>query len=410
MKYTSDKLKQLCSKEYLEQIYLVENKSMDEVADKLGITRFQLRLLLTFYSIKKDRKKVAEVTERKTLEKYGVKSTNQLSFVQRKKEQTNLRKYGVKNVMQTVENRQLAGIRLNTPDMVQRRSISLQSRTEEQKQEGRKKCVQTWVNKYGKDYEKLFTDKSKETYLDKYGVNYSVEGHNKAIQTNLQKYGVASTTQVQKYKEKAKDTKFAKYGGYFNREKCKESKKRKYGDENYNNRTKARSTMLARYGVESYCLSSGCTSHLKNDSKPNRQFAEFLTKHGLTFEREFVLENRAYDFKVGSNILIEINPASTHNSTWGIKSTPAKDKYYHQQKSQLALKYGYFCIHVWDWDNWQDILYRIENIETGKIALPVKFSEPRSYWWNSCTHSFSTDEEGKTDKQVVEIYDEGEWS
>jgi hypothetical protein len=50
------------------------------------------------------------------------------------------------------------------------------------------------------------------------------------------------------------------------------------------------------------------------------------------------------------NYLIEIDPYATHNSTWGIRDNPPKSSSYHKQKSDLAKREGYFCIHKFDWD------------------------------------------------------------
>ena len=66
------------------------------------------------------------------------------------------------------------------------------------------------------------------------------------------------------------------------------------------------------------------------------------------------------DFKV-NNTLIEINPYATHNSTWGIRNNPPKSSNYHQQKSKLAADNGYFCIHIFDWDDQNKIIQMLKN-------------------------------------------------
>ena len=115
------------------------------------------------------------------------------------------------------------------------------------------------------------------------------------------------------------------------------------------------SSILKKYGVEALCQRKEC--RLKgNDSKPNRAFAEKLTSANIEFEREFVIGKFSYDFKVG-NILIEVNPTATHNSTWAPKHREPKRADYHQQKSELARKNGYHCIHVWDWDDIDKIIF-----------------------------------------------------
>lgn len=115
---------------------------------------------------------------------------------------------------------------------------------------------------------------------------------------------------------------------------------------------KQKQTMVERYGVENpLCLDYLSTHRKKKFTKPNNQFAKILDNNGIKYEREFVLETKSYDFKVG-NFLIEINPTVTHNTyyiPYGNKN--GLDENYHKIKTDLANKYNYRCIHVWDWDD-----------------------------------------------------------
>lgn len=99
-------------------------------------------------------------------------------------------------------------------------------------------------------------------------------------------------------------------------------------------------------------------------SKPNENFARLLDEHNITYDREFRLGSYSYDFKI-NDILIEINPSITHNVTLSpFGKIISKD--YHKNKSELATKHGYRCIHVWDWDDITKII---------KLLLP----KPRIY-------------------------------
>lgn len=96
------------------------------------------------------------------------------------------------------------------------------------------------------------------------------------------------------------------------------------------------------------------------DSKPNLEFKEKLEKlglrEGIDFSREFYLNKRFYDFKIGKN-LIEIDPTITHNSTWTpFKNSTPVDKYYHRDKMILAKNNGYHCINIFDWDDKDKII------------------------------------------------------
>lgn len=95
------------------------------------------------------------------------------------------------------------------------------------------------------------------------------------------------------------------------------------------------------------------------DSGPNLRFKNLLDTEGIEYDREFRIENYSYDFKIG-NVLVEINPTITHNSTW----TPfnkVTDKFYHRDKSECAKKHGYRCVHVWDWDDCEKIIRTLLN-------------------------------------------------
>ena len=141
--------------------------------------------------------------------------------------------------------------------------------------------------------------------------------HEKIRKTIEDKYGVKNISQVKEYRESAMEH--------------------------------LRQTCLEKYGVEWNCQLPQCNVHNPN-SKPNDDFDALLTEAGIAHEREFPLEGYKYDFKVG-DILIEINPSATHNSTFGIHGKP-KPKDYHMLKSEVAERHGYRCIHVFDWDDW----------------------------------------------------------
>lgn len=98
-----------------------------------------------------------------------------------------------------------------------------------------------------------------------------------------------------------------------------------------------------------------------SDSNINQQFANLLDKHNIKYQREFFINSYeyVYDFKV-NNTLIELNPTYTHNSTYGCYSTAPKDKYYHYNKSLAATKLGYRCVHIFDWDNIEKIIFSLQ--------------------------------------------------
>ena len=114
---------------------------------------------------------------------------------------------------------------------------------------------------------------------------------------------------------------------------------------------KAKATNLERHNVEYFCIADSCRE--ANDvmiSAVNRNMRAKLLDAGLTVTYEKHLDNRWFDLNIADQILLEINPTYTHSivdNHYG----PGKDKYYHRDKTQLAIDHGFRCIHVWDWDD-----------------------------------------------------------
>lgn len=88
----------------------------------------------------------------------------------------------------------------------------------------------------------------------------------------------------------------------------------------------------------------------QKETKPNLRFKKLLDENNLSYEREFCLDKKLFDFKVGDT-LVEINPTFTHNSTFTpFEYNKPLAKNYHKLKSEIAVKHGYRCIHLFDWE------------------------------------------------------------
>lgn len=233
------------------------------------------------------------------------------------------------------------------------------------------------LEKYG-DANYNNRDKAKETCLEKYGVDNPFKDVDKIKQSLINKYGVDSPMKVEEIKQKVllnknyveinKKSRYTYFQrtGYDNPAKNPEVIKKaietRLGKDYYTNLDNTRKTCQERYGVDFPCQRPEARVASSNNSKPNKLFAELLIENNITFEREFNLENRSYDFKI-DNILIEINPYATHNVTWSPFSEKVIDKKYHYEKSILAKKYNYRCIHIFDWDNMDKIISLLKNRE-----------------------------------------------
>lgn len=160
----------------------------------------------------------------------------------------------------------------------------------------------------------------------------------KASQTVLSRYGVENVGQIESVKQKIKDSSVKHFGGV--------------GFASSELAEKTVNTMMNKYGVRYACLLPQCYGkRTGSNSKPNLAFEQLLNENDIGYSREFVIGKYRYDFKVG-NILIEVDPSYSHNSTCGYKNCREPlDKHYHLDKSAVAEGAGFRCIHIFDWDD-----------------------------------------------------------
>ena len=171
------------------------------------------------------------------------------------------------------------------------------------------------------------------------------------------KYGVTNTSKLESSKEKQHESIIKRFGSFDNYIKYIQSKRiqtclDRYGVENASQspiiQDKMKQTCLKKYNVPYFCMTEKCRKYSGNNSNMNKTFFNLFKIFFNDIQREFRLENYSYDFKI-NRYLIEIDPSIIHNSTFSIfKNVKPKDKYYHQNKSKVAQKYGYRCIHIFD--------------------------------------------------------------
>lgn len=190
-------------------------------------------------------------------------------------------------------------------------------------------------------------EKAKATCLKNNGTEYAMKSdavRQKAKATLIEKYGVDNAAKSKEVKQKRAET-------------CRE----RYGDklpfnlpESYK---KQHETIQQRYGVPYYCMTDHCiSSQGKIVSNANKAFIAKLDDFAIQCESELHIANRSYDIHIPEfNTLIEIDPSYTHSiipTHWGTSC----DKYYHRDKTQLAIDNGYRCIHLFDWDDWDKVI------------------------------------------------------
>lgn len=312
--------------------------------------------LIKYFDLHLTREEINNKVKNTSIKKYGCEYYSQTDEYADKIKKTNLEKYGVENAAQAESVKEKI-----KQTCLERYGVTNANKTEFV----REKIRQTNLIKYGKEnyYETDdFKIKAKKTKLERYDDENFVNSE-KTKQTCLERYGVINPNQSEIIKNKRVTTVMCKYGV-----------ENVFQDDDVKN--KVVDTCLKKYGVQYPCMTSQCrNASTLNDSSANLSFIEKLNNLNINYSREFSIDRLSYDFKI-NNILIEINPTATHNSTWGWRGNKEKglDKFYHQSKSELAAKNGYRCICIWDWDN-SDIILKTISIVDKVYARKCKVSE-----------------------------------
>ena len=300
----------------LYELYINQNLSIEQVANKLNVSYRTTQRAIKNFGLTKNQIQKSITRKQTNLNRYGVENTYQNNVDKIK--QTKLEKYKDENYNNT--DKQQA-------TMLKRYGVKCGYNTGI--------AEETIIKRYGAkgSASNKIKEKMKQTNLEKYGVEYPIQNkeisnriQNKIRQTNLNKYGVSHNWMRQDVKEKMKQTN------------------------------------LEKYGVPYFCMREECYS--KNGftvSKANQRISEILTNNSIQNELEFHIDNKSYDIHIiNTNILIEINPTYTHNSTnvvWFHNSNREPiTKDYHYNKTLLAKNNNYRCIHLWDWDDIDKII------------------------------------------------------
>ena len=329
-------------------------------------------------------KEILDKMKKTTLERFGVENSSQSKEVQEKRKKTNLKKYGTEHAIGSKEVRDKA-----KKTMLEKFGVENAYQAEEIKEKIKKKNLENFGVEHAMQSKEV-QEKMKKTNLEKYNVEYplqSKEIQEKMRKTDLEKYGVEHHIQSKEVKEKIKETMLERYGFEHPyqvpeiQEKMKKTNLRKYGTEYVLQadevRDKISKTTLEKYGVEYFCQHEDCyKNNYSRISKVNKKFQEFLNENHVKGELEFIIENSGYDLKV-DNILIEIDPTFTHNSTiapiFGKREGKIRHQDYHLKKTEFAKEHGFDCIHIFDWDDWNKILSLLQP----KVKIQARKCEVR---------------------------------
>ena len=312
----------LSAKEEFLEFYYVHSES--ETMERFGIrNKHQLRKILTKVGYDRERKKQTNVLK-------GRKSTlghEYYVMVGRKSAETQRRTWASKSPEEMEAWRQLQIETHSTQEYRERMSeitknvyLALPEEKRERMNASRSETMKAWWESLPEEERNALLQKQRDG-----GAGWN---HERIRETIHSRYGVDNVSQIEELKPIIQQSIIK--------------------------------TCMERYGVPYTVNLPSCYNAIGShgcNTKPNMAFAELLSSFpelGYTgtngVDREFVLGKYRYDFKIG-NTLIEINPTPTHNSTWSPFSDKPMPKYYHRDKSDLAIENGYRCIHVWDWDD-----------------------------------------------------------
>lgn len=410
----SQKDKQTCSKECMKVLISTTLKS-EEVRARTAATNLERYGAATPCQSDEIKQRVVQ----RNLDKFGVTHPSKLEDNKRKRAATNLKRYGYEHVSQVKQFQNKA-----SQTTFERFGVYNASQSEEIKQKKKDttlehygvdnpmkskavqlKSIHTNRLRYGVDHP-MQSDEVKQKVIStnrrNLGVDYpfqSPEIWDKLRATNLEKYGDEVASRSPQIVAKVRDTTLARYGGYtlqvpylINKvyatnlekygtiypsqnpeikQKVRETNKERFGYsytfESEEMKEKSRRTCMDKYGVPYNCMRPEAKGH-SVISKVNLYWAEVIQKQlGLQVEFEKNLENRSFDLWVkDTNLLLEIDPTVTHNSFMSVYDAASSglDPTYHRNKSVVASRYGYRCVHVFDWDEPDKIIELINPHKT----------------------------------------------
>lgn len=376
--------------------------SKDVICEQLNINDNLYKFIKSTYNLKLSKEDVLKKRKQTCLEKYGCDNVAKSNVVKEKMQQTCLEKYGTTTVFASniirdkskqsklrrygnehYNNSSQISETLQQKDSSYWDKINSQRKQTKLKKYGDKnyynyeKCKNTWNQKTSAELKDIIK-KRIDTTQTKYGVDYYNNSDqikktwhkkskeelniiiNKRKETCLNKFEVDSFSKTAQFKNIIKtinsnpEVKLTRSINESN------SWKNKSNEDKISIQEKIKQTNMDRYGVPFYVMTKDCReSNGCVISQANKRFANLLINNDINFEQEFVVGLKSFDFKI-NDILVEINPTYTHNSTKGthfgkIESEPTPTNY-HLNKSQVAENAGFRCIHIWDWDNIDKII------------------------------------------------------
>lgn len=222
-----------------------------------------------------------------------------------------------------------------------------------------KQTKQTCINRYGVPHPAMADDARQHLRCKL----QSPDVVDKIRHTNLLKYGytnpaqspeirkkIRTTLLSREYKLKYESAMMSKYGVCYPMQ-SDELKQRQFD------------TCKERYDVPYACMLDQCrqNNHFIVSNR-NKDVSEIFKQYGITTTLEYKIGKYAFDLYItDTKTFLEVDPTYTHNTIGNHWNHSGIDKYYHLNKSKIAIDNGYCCIHIFDWDNVDKIAMRFQH-------------------------------------------------
>ena len=192
---------------------------------------------------------------------------------------------------------------------------------------------------------RIFCSNKCQGIFSKTSKEYKTNIKSKIIETSIKKYGVDNVAQLELKKDLSKQTKLKKYGdaNYNNRIQAKQTKLKKYGDSNYNNRDLAKQTCVDLYGVENPFQSNlikklSKQTKLKKYGDANYINIEKMKKTNLKkYGAEYYSQSN--DFQNKKDLIIK-KMEKTCIEKYGVKAPILNENFLKKSKQTCIERYG----------------------------------------------------------------------
>lgn len=358
-----DKRRTIChNEECIRKKKEIRYKKAQDSREKLFNERYGVCNPFCLDSVKD---KIAETN----IERYGNKCVLKNSDIDTKRRQTNIDRYGSENPFSSDDIKK----RIVSTN-IDRYGVANPSNSTEIQDKRRS----TFIERYGVNTpwkSDIVQDKIRNTVRERYNCDYVSQNDNiklRAKKTWIDRYGTDNPSKCDSIKLKKANTCYKNYGVdnplKIDSVRLKSDKSRieKYGSvspfKSKDIQRKSSDTIQDRYGVPYACMTEQCINAHGSGmiSKLNKDFKSFLSDIGIDSKLEYHIPESIYSYDVrisDTNILFELNPTYTHNSTVGTvwDDTPLNTEY-HMNKTLYARGSGYRCINIFDWDDWNKIV------------------------------------------------------